>query len=105
MLITNIMLKNKFTGLGESPDVVGEFINGKLNGLGTTHTQSGQFKDDMPCGYIINDKNEITHTDDNGISTTLITILDNGDTWIGTDFGILVKADGTTSIGFFATIK
>lgn len=99
------MLKNKFTGLGESPDVVGEFINGKLNGLGTTHTQSGQFKDDMPCGYIINDKNEIIHTDDNGISTTLITILDNGDTWIGTDFGILVKADGTTNIGFFATIK
>jgi hypothetical protein len=99
MLVTKIMLQNKFTGLGESADIVGEYVDGKLNGLVTSHTQTGQFKNDKPCGYTINDKNEITHTNDNDISTKLITILDNGDTWIGDDFGILVKTDGTTVTG------
>jgi len=101
MLVTNVMLQNKFTGLGESADTVGEYVNGKLNGLGTTHTQTGQFKDDKPCGYIITDRNEITYTDNNDTTTKLITALYNGDIWIGDEFGILVKVDGQTVTGSY----
>jgi len=94
------MLQNKFTGLGESPGVVGEYVDGKLNGLGTTHTHTGQYKDGRPCGYIIDDKNEIFSVTDD-VAIKLITVLDNGDIWIGDEVGILVKLDGTTIIGHF----
>jgi len=100
VLVTKLMLKNKFTGTGVGADVVGEFINGELNGLGATPTQTGQFKEDKPFGYIIDNHNEVTYTNDDGDTTRLITVLDNGDIWIGDNFGILVRKDGSTSTGY-----
>jgi len=99
MLVTKLMLKNKFTGIGFNNDTVGEFVNGELNGIGVTSTQTGQFKKGKPAGYIINNYNNITHTNNND-TTQLVTLLDNGNTWIGDDFGILIRLDGSTSTGY-----
>jgi MoaA/NifB/PqqE/SkfB family radical SAM enzyme len=100
MKVTSKMLENGFTGMGEADACVGDYVDGKLNGIAANKMFVGEYKDNKLNGYAIAKSGSINIYEDNNVVETVVDKMNTGNTWIaiGDDVGLLIRPDGTAEI-------
>ena len=99
MLVSKKMLDNGFTGLGEYVEAVGEYRDGKLEGLAVKLHEAGQYKDDNRHGLITTVDGEVSLYENDERVDTYTQNIEGSMYWIGDDIlGVLVDIDDPSSI-------
>jgi hypothetical protein len=94
MYLTKKMLDNGYTGVGEQADEVAEYSVGKRNGVVVTLDGAAEYRNDSIIGAFITQNGEIIYE-----GKKIVEAHDEG-VWVGGDFGILIRDDGTIEVKF-----
>lgn len=92
MYLTKKMLENGYTGAGEQADEVAEYFAGKRNGVVVTQLGAAEYQNDRIVGAFVTQDGEIIVDD-----KKIVEAHDQG-VWVGGDFGILIRDDGTVEV-------
>lgn len=94
MYLTKKMLENGYTGAGEQADEVAEYSAGKRNGVAVTEQGAAEYRNDCIVGAFVTQDGEIVVD-----NKKIVEAHDEG-VWVGGDFGILIRDDGTVEVKF-----
>lgn len=92
MYLTKKMLENGYTGAGEQADEVAEYSAGKRSGVVVTQKGAAEYHDDFIAGAFVTQDGEIFLDNEK-----IVEAHDEG-VWVGGDFGILIRDDGTVEV-------